>query len=59
MITIIHAQEELDNKISIIPMIGNIYYDDNMEYVSIDWDKEYIEIKDSLGHITVERKIKD
>ena len=55
METLIKTQEHLDTLIGQISMIGNIYYDKEMNYVSIDWNKEYIKMINNDRQITLER----
>ena len=55
MRTIIKSQENLNRLIEHTPMIGNIYYDVEMNYSSIDWESEYILIIDVNNKFTVER----
>ena len=43
-ITLIKTQEHLDRLVNNTLMIGNIYYDKKMNYIPIDWSKEYIKM---------------
>lgn len=36
-------------------MYGNVYYDNEMNYKPIDWDKQYIKMVDNNGHVTLQR----
>jgi len=56
---ILKTQEELDSVIKSEPMTGNIYYDKNMKYKPINWNKEFIKITNSNNTTIIERiKIK-
>lgn len=57
MITLIKTQTELDNLIERTKMLGNIYFDAEMNYIPIDWNKEYIEKNTIDNRITLERII--
>ena len=52
---IVKTQSHLDELVKITPMIRNIYYDDDMEYVSINWEDEHIEINKVKNSIIVKR----
>lgn len=54
---IIKTQEQLDRLVETTAMIGNIYYDDNMNYILIDWEKEYIKVTD-INNLTIIERIK-
>jgi hypothetical protein len=55
MTELVKTENELKDRILLIPMIGNIYYDDDMNYIPIDWDIEYIKITKIENSTTVER----
>ena len=55
--SIITTQEELDSFIANTPMIANIYYNEQMEYVPINWDIEKVSVTydKNQNHTTIER----
>lgn len=55
METIIKTQKLLDNLIEHCPMYANIYYDNQMNFIPIDWNNEYIQMIDDDGHVTLKR----
>lgn len=55
MKTFITTQEQLDELIKTIPMIGNIYYNDEMEYVEIDWKIENVQMTKTNNNIILTR----
>lgn len=55
MKTLITTQEQLDELIKTIPMIGNIYYNDEMEYVEIDWKVENVQMIKTNNNIILTR----
>ena len=56
METLIKTQEHLDRLIKNTSMIGNIYYDNELNYISIDWKKEYVKmIINDRGNTELER----
>ena len=60
MKTKVTSQEQLDDLIASIPMIGNVYYrvdeyGSPIEYIPIDWKKEYVLITIINNNTTLER----
>jgi hypothetical protein len=55
MKTLIKTQEHLNRLVEQTAMIGNIYYDNELKFIPIDWNKEYIRMINDNGKIELKR----